>query len=909
MRDWDDLLSFASNPAIHNLSNPSGTSFFFGKDFSASNKRTRFMRTMFWMGRPLEGYRNEDDRSKDQNWLSDKWASKVHEEILTDARADDEHFDVLYGGGAGLINDLIVDLIMSDGAMAGLAAVSVFFYISFHTQSWFLSSLGMFHILMSFPIAYFINRFIFQIIYVDTISTFLIFIIMGIGADDIFVFYDAWRQSYSQEPQIANSEVNRLSYTLRRAASAMLTTSATTTGAFAASAVTELMPTRGFGILASMMVLVNYSLVITYFPGVVLLHDRYIKHKWCNWRFCCQPRRLVSESTVEKDGEAAPPQQRDVDNGADVEKGRESSRGPPSRGPSLHRQDSFAADEASKLDAPIPDDDVHARYGPVTETAAPITRQNPLGIKFDAYGRVETFLYKRFAPFVLKWRGVVLMVAFAILAMMIGFASQLEPETEPPKWLRGSHFFQRWDDAMFNEFPTSTDDDLMIAVLVWGIKGIDRGDHSMFDFGTADCHGGACGRAVYDSAFDPSTTDAQNSLVKACEDAAAQVSCVRLNQINSCFMKDFKEYRLSKSQTFPVAQNDFYTAINEYVALPEVQNKYIATKAVYLEDGKFKWISADFKINFLWGRLYSGEDVNPCYDSWINFMNAYNKGAPQGVNNMFVTSSPQSAVFVGAFTSDAFVNSAIVGVGVALSIALVILFISTHNWVAALTAFFWVCSVVVSVLGITWLAGWKIGIIEGINATMVVGFSVDFCVHFAHNWTESELATRVHRVYGTFLEMGVSILAGGITTFIASIFLCLTSLLFFFKFGIFVMATISFSLLTAFFPSMASLSWWGPEYDYGDLKIIYRHVCAKVRPITDDEEEEQRKGKGGAVRESDTSNDIQASSHGPSSIALVEQKQNNGTGTKPPMKFSEMKQKVSAAATGEANGEADGNNN
>lgn len=51
---------------------------------------------------------------------------------------------------------------------------------------------------------------------------------MGIGADDIFVFVDAWKQSkYEKDPKISGSIEGRLEWTYRRAGGAMLVTSIT----------------------------------------------------------------------------------------------------------------------------------------------------------------------------------------------------------------------------------------------------------------------------------------------------------------------------------------------------------------------------------------------------------------------------------------------------------------------------------------------------------------------------------------------------------------------------------------------------------------------------------------------------------------------------------------------------------
>jgi hypothetical protein len=67
--------------------------------------------------------------------------------------------------------------------------------MSFHLKSIFLSSLCMFIISSSFPITALITEGIMGVTWFGDLHNVVIFIVMGIAADDIFVFYDAWRQS------------------------------------------------------------------------------------------------------------------------------------------------------------------------------------------------------------------------------------------------------------------------------------------------------------------------------------------------------------------------------------------------------------------------------------------------------------------------------------------------------------------------------------------------------------------------------------------------------------------------------------------------------------------------------------------------------------------------------------------
>jgi len=101
----------------------------------------------------------------------------------------------------------------------------VFCYMVFHTRSVFLTLMGLGHVLISFPATWCIYYLVFQIQYMGFLNFIALFVIMGIGADDIFVFVDAWKQSKLQkDPTISGSIEGRLEWTYRRAAGAMLVT-------------------------------------------------------------------------------------------------------------------------------------------------------------------------------------------------------------------------------------------------------------------------------------------------------------------------------------------------------------------------------------------------------------------------------------------------------------------------------------------------------------------------------------------------------------------------------------------------------------------------------------------------------------------------------------------------------------
>lgn len=69
----------------------------------------------------------------------------------------------------------------------------VILYFVFHLESCFLALIGMFLIGCSFSLSAIIYQGIFKITYMSNLHYLIVFIVLGIAADDIFVFIDAWR--------------------------------------------------------------------------------------------------------------------------------------------------------------------------------------------------------------------------------------------------------------------------------------------------------------------------------------------------------------------------------------------------------------------------------------------------------------------------------------------------------------------------------------------------------------------------------------------------------------------------------------------------------------------------------------------------------------------------------------------
>merc|ERR1711871_1052504 len=126
-------------------------------------------------------------------------------------------------------------------------------------------------IIFSLPFAYFFYYHVFEITFFTQLHILAIFLCLGVGADDIFVFMDCWNQCML-DPDMKENPYKIMTVTLGRTAVAVFNTSFTTAMSFVATATSPIMPISSFGYYASMAILVLYIFSITITPVAVMFY-------------------------------------------------------------------------------------------------------------------------------------------------------------------------------------------------------------------------------------------------------------------------------------------------------------------------------------------------------------------------------------------------------------------------------------------------------------------------------------------------------------------------------------------------------------------------------------------------------------------------------------------------------------
>jgi hypothetical protein len=100
-------------------------------------------------------------------------------------------------------------MVGGDILFASFSILFVIFWLRMHTGSTFIACMGMFMIVSSLPFSLFFYRGIYGVPYFSMLHSLVIFIVLGIGADDVFVLVDGWKDACVMYPGDITNGANR----------------------------------------------------------------------------------------------------------------------------------------------------------------------------------------------------------------------------------------------------------------------------------------------------------------------------------------------------------------------------------------------------------------------------------------------------------------------------------------------------------------------------------------------------------------------------------------------------------------------------------------------------------------------------------------------------------------------------
>eukprot|EP00210_Caulerpa_lentillifera_P004772 g4556.t1 len=861
------------------LDHPFENAFYLDNRFSADNRVTEYTRSRIQFGLPIDFPRFEEGRrliargenadiynnsktdEEDQvDELFDEFWSDLEEELwdYLDMNAptplQTEYSDIGERDNLEIIfynlelNDREFQrIVLSDFMWAGLSILSVWIYMLVHLGSVFLSLVGIFEIFMSFPVALFFYTPIFQIDHFSELNLLVIFILLGIGADDIFVFTDAYKQSGSV-PGVDPSLQGRLMYSAARASKAVFVTSFTTMAAFFATAATPLMPMQAFGIFAALCIIFLFLINLLMMPPTLVLYAGYtpiLSRTLCP---CCVPENRPEWVTkycpcctcchVEIDDTfylplAPPSNEHKPSPGAEVEVH------PPEQvnTAELEMTPGTVVSSTGQSTAPLPGEGQSSSQHPPNGPPIEFKRQHSLAdAELENLRSMEKFFYGPFFLFINSAKYVILTIALVLFIVGMVYVSTFKTPDEAEQWFPSEHAFDRFQgyfDRTSTPYQDSAEDSVAEVYLVWGLEGMDTSGRNIWD-------GDDFGELEYDTTFDPTPERNQLFLLDVCRQvriarceaaACSEPWLIRLNREGisddddgtaladqqRCWIEDFNEWlQTNQSQSIPVPHDTFIPLLRNYLTDPARNVEFGEDIGYSEEDETLRFVI--FRFDSTYRPPQSDSKTKNVIDEWEDFIDRLNEDATrqdlQGVNKAFQSGRDP---WVWPSTSDALVSGAISGVILVFVLAFVVLNIASGNLIISIIAVMTIAGIVSVVMGIGVRAimDWDLGTAESITVVIVIGFSMDYTLHLSDAYMESPHSSRYDRTRDALTHLGISVTAGAFTTLISALFLWATVLVFFQKFAFNVTSTVFTSYLFSIlvFPSLCLA--FGPQGDFG----------------------------------------------------------------------------------------------
>ena len=744
--------------------------------FGPGNSRAVAVRTIFKFGVPIAGYATSIEDPKGQSNKIADWLFDTYSSWLLDDQINNKEVEYVFGGH-NLMSLYLNTVLVQDGMFAVASMLFVLLYIAFMTSSWWLAFMGMGQIILSMGPAYLIYFGIFQQRYFGVFNMLSVFIILGIGADDIFVFLDTWEQS----SHTMASPAKRMAWTWKHAGKAMMITSLTTIISFVANASSSFPAIQTFGIFAAMLVLVNYCAVMIYFPTVVMVHHKFFEDK----KFCC--------GVPEKVGHA-------------INKG-------------LNLNTVSFNDFVTKKDE---NGNEVLIYEPPKESA------------------VNHWFRHSFSSGVIAAKVIIVIIFAVLLSVMIINTVKVEPDPNPGQFLPSSNNYQKFFDVKPKYFSRGGSIDSVEIMLAWGFNiddPIDRSGTQPTDFEDPGKPvwdpnfnlpiASECIHQISQNAQAKSDHLKTGGYPDYAIDSP--ISAFRTWVVNNT-SPNMGLQRWNKITGLNADEVDYYSLLGDWASNPKIVGKWkpfiYAQRSENISDtgGVLRFVTAELKLTVT-GTLEVDEGTD-LWERWEDFMiKEYTKGVCKEVA-VHARGFQSSLEFM--YVRKILVDEAFSGIRLSLSLALVILMLATGNVLIAFYATMTITFIVISTLGTTVLIGWKLGVLESIGLVMVPGLSVDFVAHFAEAYVDSSSEHRHDRVRDMLGRVAISVVSGAFSTLGASLFLFFPIIIFFNRFGTMIFMTIGFSLLWSliFFPAFLSTP-LGPSGFTGNWVYFLKRMKAK----------------------------------------------------------------------------------
>ncbi|XP_065833331.1 protein dispatched homolog 1-like [Oscarella lobularis] len=733
----------------------------------------------------------QDRDDEEARRVPQDWYIGVYEDLFTKHRPTYDGVTIA-GHDLGIAFRIFSKRIGRESIYLGLSLVIIIVIMWIYTQSFFMTSMGSIAIVFAMVITYFLYHIVFRIPFFGYLNLLSFIVVIGVGADDVFVYLDIWRHTKTTRP---NADVaSWIDTTLKHAALAMFVTSCTTATAFYTNAISAITALRVFGVFAGTAIIMNYIMMITWLPAIVVIHDRYFDG--CCGR-CCR---------------------RNDDGGGNPGCLRKCFRGVKHVLKSIY----------GKV---VPDVVVKFRYVLVGVLTA-LAIAAAIAVFYKPRLRLpsdDSFqLFTSSEP-----------LATYQLELEDEFNFEVSSDPAENERVRLTYTFV-WGIVAEDRGNHLNPDDVPVHLTFepyWrsGFEFTRERQAYFLDF---------C-RQVRDESFYQTS--------KTCFASEMDDWLASLRHANACVAHEAlaesrgwvptAPYDLCCNVSLPVdSPTTFDTCLKRWangIVVNRTEKDYFSVK--FDDDGNVKAVTAQIITNR--GFTWRFNEMTDIYDEMTGFMDRW-RGAdqPAGLRDGWVSSlavsfyDTQQNLFSGTVTA----------MGVALGLAFIVLFITTFNIVISFYAIVAIGFVLLCTVGTVVLLGWELNVIESVTVALAVGLAVDFTVHFGVAYRLSPEPLRRDRTLFAVRQMGQAISMAALTTFAAGVMMMPATIINLFQIGVFLMLVMTFSWLYANFFFLPLCAIIGPQNQFGQIPIPRALDCydssSSVSPSDDLEKRGYAKG-------------------------------------------------------------------
>ncbi|KAM8846716.1 LOW QUALITY PROTEIN: protein dispatched homolog 1 [Synchiropus picturatus] len=663
----------------------------------------------------------------------------------------------------GIKHDLFQDYLLTDTVYPAIAIVIVLLVMCVYTRSVFITLMTIIAIISSLIVSYFLYRLVFNFEFFPFMNLTALIILVGIGADDAFVLCDVWNYTKLDKPHSELAET--VGVTLQHAALSMFVTSFTTAAAFYANYVSNITAIRCFGVYAGTAILVNYILMVTWLPAVVVLHERYLPNIFP----CSKPPHQQSGFCT-----------------------RTFWAGLCQRA----NKCLFTISEASRIffEKVLPCIVIKLRYLwlfwflAITVGGAYVVCVNPK-MKLPSLELAEFQVFRSSHPF--------------------------------------ERYDAEYKKLFMFERVHHGEDLHMPITIIWGVTPLDNGDplnpknkgklilDKSFNIASPASQLwilNFCQKLRNQSfVFQSVEQDFTSCFIETFKQWMENQDC-----------EEASVYPCCSQSTFPYKQDVFELCIKRAIMeLDRSTNYHLDSKTPgprFDINDTIRAIVLEFKSTYLFTLAY--EKMHQFYrevDTWIS---EELRNAPAGLSHGWFVSNLEFYDL-----QDSLSDGTLVAMALSVAVAFSVMLLTTWNIIISLYAILSIAGTIFVTVGSLVLLGWELNVLESVTISVAVGLSVDFAVHYGVAYRLAPEPDREGKVIFSLSRMGSAIAMAALTTFVAGAMMMPSTVLAYTQLGTFMMLImcISWAFATFFFQCMCRCL--GPQGTCGQIPLPKKLQC------------------------------------------------------------------------------------